>query len=195
MNNNEAVDAGWAGVLGATVGALGTGAAGIAAALLARSQARMQIHAEALRAIREPRKSAYVAFAETWWTRYSLLFDGWIELELAEENPDSSEYDNLIAAAREFRERVFQAAAPLEHAQAVVHVEGPPNVTGTSIDAVGALVQVVRCFHTAVGNAPNGEAFGDRKADFEAAIATAHEGYLGFLYAASAALGETPVRA
>ncbi|MGV9344433.1 hypothetical protein ACWDSD_06395 [Streptomyces spiralis] len=150
----------------------------------------MQVHAEHQRALREPRKSAYAAFAESWWARYSLVTDGWIELALAEENPNSSEYETLICAAREFRERVLQAAAALEHAQAVVYVEGPHNVTTSSVDATGALTATVRCFHAAVSAAPSGDAFSGLEADYEAARSTAHDKYLDYLYAASDALGE-----
>jgi hypothetical protein len=68
------------------VGAVGTGGAAITAALLARSQARVQIRAEHQRALREPRRSAYVAFAEHWKNREDLLSRAWIELSLAAEN-------------------------------------------------------------------------------------------------------------
>ncbi|MDX3839403.1 hypothetical protein [Streptomyces europaeiscabiei] len=122
------------------------------------------------------------------------MTDGWIELALAEENPDASEYENLIRAAREFREQVFQASAALEHAQAVVYVEGPHAVTGASVHAAGALTTVVRCFHAATSAHPNGEAFSSLEADYETAHKAAHDKYLSFLYAASDALGEDLVQ-
>ncbi|MFG2477554.1 hypothetical protein [Streptomyces fagopyri] len=155
----------------------------------------MQIYADHRRALREPRKSAYVAFAESWWTRYNLLVDGWIELAVAEENYESSEYQNLISTARELRERVSASSESLEHAQAVVHVEGPFDVTDASVHAAGALIAAARCFSAAVTASPSSEAFSRLDIEFEAARSTAHEKYLAFLYAASKALEESVVRA
>ncbi|MEU1536169.1 hypothetical protein [Streptomyces fagopyri] len=50
--------------LAAVLGAVGTGVTGIAAALRSRSTTRHQVEAEALRALRESRKAAYVSIAE-----------------------------------------------------------------------------------------------------------------------------------
>ncbi|MFG2469188.1 hypothetical protein ACGFXB_27540 [Streptomyces canus] len=59
------MDAGLAAVLGATVGAIGTGGAALATSLLNRSQARLQLLVEHERFLREPRRDAYVAYAES----------------------------------------------------------------------------------------------------------------------------------
>lgn len=59
------MDAGLAAVLGATVGALGTAAAGATAALLSRSTARHQVRTETLRALRESRRATYASYAQT----------------------------------------------------------------------------------------------------------------------------------
>ena len=45
-------------------GALGTGSAAVVSGFLGRGQARMQLRAEHARLLREPRRSAYVAFAQ-----------------------------------------------------------------------------------------------------------------------------------
>ncbi|MFI2292896.1 hypothetical protein [Streptomyces niveus] len=59
------MDAGLAAVLGATVGALGTAVAGTTAAFFSRSTARDQARTEALRVLRESRRSAYASYAKT----------------------------------------------------------------------------------------------------------------------------------
>ncbi|MDI3408376.1 hypothetical protein [Streptomyces cavernicola] len=59
------MDAGLAAVLGATVGALGTATAGATAALLSRSATRHQVRTDALRALRESRRTTYVSYATT----------------------------------------------------------------------------------------------------------------------------------
>ncbi|MFG2563053.1 hypothetical protein [Streptomyces sp. NPDC048496] len=85
------MDAGLAAVLGATVGALGTGATGLAAALLSRNTARHQIRAESMRALRESRRATYLAFAETHERYLDLLSTTLIPLGRIERFPDRRE--------------------------------------------------------------------------------------------------------
>ncbi|MER5978681.1 hypothetical protein ABT142_19540 [Streptomyces sp. NPDC001857] len=191
--HNRLVDAGWAGVLGATVGALGTGAASLTAALLGRSQARMQVRAEHQRALREPRKAAYITFTEHWWARYNVASQGWIELALAEENRASSEYESLLDAAEAFRDQAMDSA-DIERAQAVVYVEGPSSVTDASMACIRALTTFVHSLHRAVVTIRQGNSLGGLAEEVEATSATAHEKYLAFLHAASDVLGEDVVQ-
>lgn len=78
-------------MLGATVGALGTGATGLAAALLSRSTARHQVMAESMRALRDSRRATYLAFAETQERYLDLLSTTLIPLRRVERFPDHSE--------------------------------------------------------------------------------------------------------
>ncbi|WP_331758147.1 hypothetical protein [Streptomyces anulatus] len=85
------MDSGLAAVLGATVGALGTGATGPAAALLARSTARHQVQAENMRALRESRRATYLAFAEAHERYLDMLSTTLIPLSRIERFPDQRE--------------------------------------------------------------------------------------------------------
>ncbi|MGW2109084.1 hypothetical protein [Streptomyces sp. NPDC001948] len=85
------MDAGLAAVLGATVGALGTGATGLAAALLSRNTARHQVKAESMRALRDSRRATYLAFAETHERYLNLLSTTLIPLGRIERFPDRRE--------------------------------------------------------------------------------------------------------
>ncbi|WP_146207027.1 hypothetical protein [Streptomyces tirandamycinicus] len=183
------MDAGWAAVLGATVGAMGTGGAAVTAALLARSQVRIQVRAEHQRALRDPRKSAYVTFAELWKSRHDLVARAWIELCLAADNPGSSEFANMIEMVSQLREEALAASVSLDHAQAVVYVEGPRDVTSASIEATGALLDLLAALHEAFVAVQNGETLADRTTAYEEASSAANAKYLSFLYAASDALG------
>ncbi|MGP3691120.1 hypothetical protein ACTVZO_41715 [Streptomyces sp. IBSNAI002] len=85
------MDAGLAAVLGATVGALGAGATGLAAALLGRSTVRHQVRAESMRALRESRRTTYLAFAETHARYLDLLSTTLIPLDRVGRFPDERE--------------------------------------------------------------------------------------------------------
>ncbi|WP_436990124.1 hypothetical protein [Streptomyces sp. enrichment culture] len=159
------------------------------AALLARSQARMQLRAEHQRALREPRKSAYVAFAERWRSREDLLQQAWIELSLAAENRESSECENLLERASTLHSEATEMSVDLQHAEALVYVEGPGEVTNAAIGASRALVDLLMAVHGAVIAVQRGEVLGDRATTCEDAISAAHMKYLDFLHEASDALG------
>ncbi|MBT2404578.1 MULTISPECIES: hypothetical protein [unclassified Streptomyces] len=85
------MDAGLAAVLGATVGALGTGATGLAAALLSRNTARHQVKAESMRALRDSRRATYLAFAERHERYLDLLSTTLTPLGRVERFPDQRE--------------------------------------------------------------------------------------------------------
>lgn len=187
------MDAGLAAVLGATVGAVGTGGASIVAALLSRSQTLMQVRAEHLRALREPRKGTYAAFAEQWSARFDLVTDGWIELELAAENRDSSEYTELMSNASRLRTEATNASGLVDRTQALVYVEGPESVTNTAIHAASALTTLAGHFHRSLVSVQNGEPLEDQAERYEALHADAHHKFLDFLYAAADTLGEDAI--
>ncbi|MGW4272702.1 hypothetical protein [Streptomyces similanensis] len=85
------MNAGLAAVLGAMVGALGTGATGLAAALLSRNTARHQVKAESMRALRDSRRATYLAFAETHERYLDLLSTTLLPLGRVERFPDQRE--------------------------------------------------------------------------------------------------------
>ncbi|MFI5867280.1 hypothetical protein [Streptomyces sp. NPDC051546] len=85
------MDAGLAAVLGATVGALGAGATGLAAALLGRSTVRHQVRAESMRALRESRRATYLTFAEAHERYLDMLSTTLIPLDRVERFPDQRE--------------------------------------------------------------------------------------------------------
>jgi hypothetical protein len=91
------MDAGLAAVLGASVGALGTGMTGLTVALLARNTAHRQVKAEAMRVLRESRRATYITFAETHERYLDLLCTTLTVLSRAERFPDQR--DEWIANA------------------------------------------------------------------------------------------------
>ncbi|MFF3822192.1 hypothetical protein ACFYYD_37510 [Streptomyces bluensis] len=183
------MDSGLAAVLGATVGAIGTGGAAVLAAVFARSQVRMQIRAEHRRALRDPRKAAYVAFAECWRNRLELTSNAWIELQLAANRRNDPEFDELMQAASTYREEADALSAPLEHAQAVVHVEGPREVTAACNVASGDLVTFRKKVHEAFVAVQNNASIVEMHEPGNNARNDAYASYLRFLSAASDVLG------
>ncbi|MEU3333755.1 hypothetical protein [Streptomyces sp. NPDC006668] len=185
------MDSGLAAVLGATVGALGTGGAAVVAAMFARSQLRMQIRAEHRRSLRDPRKAAYVAFAECWRNRLELTSSSWIELQLAADNRESPEFRGLLEAASTYREQADSLSTALEHAQAVVYVEGPRAVTAASNEASGKLTTYRRKVHDAFVAVQRGEPIDAALLEVgNEARDAAYRAYLRFLRAASDVLGD-----
>ncbi|WP_331734276.1 hypothetical protein [Streptomyces sp. NBC_00046] len=91
IRHSGAMDSGLAAVLGTTVRALGTGATGLAAALLGRSTARHQVSAENMRALRESRRATYLAFAEAHERYLDLLSTTLIPLSRIERFPSQCE--------------------------------------------------------------------------------------------------------
>ncbi|MEU2431773.1 hypothetical protein ABZ611_20040 [Streptomyces sp. NPDC007861] len=149
------MDAGLAGLLGGVIGAA-VGAVGATASawitgrkaerqaqLLAEAQlgqARLQIGAERGRALRESRKSAYVAFAEGWSQVHTTLAEAGIKLGGIEASDPPEEREERRRAAR----RLWNEARTLHHALTrllhVVQVEGPAPAGRAAQTAQGALV-------------------------------------------------------
>jgi hypothetical protein len=183
------MDSGLAAVLGAAVGAIGTGGAAVVAAMFARSQVRMQIRAEHRRSLRDPRKAAYVAFAECWRNRLELTSDAWIELQLAANHRGEPSFEGLLQAAYRYREQADSLSTALEHAQAVLYVEGPRAVTEASNEASGKLTafrsKVNEAFEAVQQDAP----LGMLREPCDEARSGAYSAYLRFLHTASGVLG------
>ncbi|MEU8032616.1 hypothetical protein AB0C13_28935 [Streptomyces sp. NPDC049099] len=178
------MDAGLAAVLGAAVGAAGTGGAGVIAALLARSQARSQILAEHVRLIREPRKATYVAFIEACRDEHDRLGKACQLLDLHLNSPNSAASEERYERARTLYEASDEARRALKHLEAQVYIEGPPSVISAAVDLGASLTD----FKHQVLDVMDPDASGTVEA-MEAARATAYGKYVGFLYQASQAVG------
>lgn len=92
------------------------------------------------------------------------------------------------------RTESMDASTPLEHAQALVYVEGPKKVTDAALYASGALTDLTVYLHRSLVAVQNGEALGDRESHFQGLSGEAHQKYLNFLYAASDVLGEDVIQ-
>ncbi|KOU20213.1 hypothetical protein ADK52_27400 [Streptomyces sp. WM6372] len=156
------------------------------AALLARSQARVQVQADQRKSLREPRKIAYVAFAECWNKRYRLAEVGRVKLHMALRVPQARE--ELLAEVAAHRSAAMDLTTELEHLCAVVLVEGPAAVTSAAIEAsatgfaqFNALNDALRLFMSP--NAPDGGLN-----DYDAKQHEAYKAYRAFLSEASDAL-------
>lgn len=179
------MDAGVAAVLGAVVGALGTGGAGITAALLSKSQVRMQIEAEHARAIREPRKAAYAAFAEAAKKDYERLGRA-LPMLVRASRYESQRADALAAVGEIIDESLHDVAAVLEEREAHVYMEGPGRVIDSTLDVNEGLIAFRTAVLDALEKMENGE-----EADFDGLEQTrtvAHRHYLSYLHSASRAL-------
>ncbi|WP_158973114.1 hypothetical protein [Streptomyces griseus] len=188
------MDSGLAAVLGATVGAVGTGGAAAIAALLGRSQTRMQLRADLQKSLREPRRAAYVAYAEGFRNSFELYQDAKRQLELALEFPDSR--SECLEGTRRLYGQAFERQKRLEHEESVVYVEGPLEVTSAVVKAGGALGEYRSALLEAlqgVDEVPDSEVV-SRIEKIELKVSAAHRSYLKFLYAASDALGYDPLK-
>ncbi|MFF0097397.1 hypothetical protein ACFYSF_46975 [Streptomyces canus] len=179
------MDAGIAAVLGAVVGALGTGGAGVTAALLAKSQVRMQIQAEHARMIREPRKQAYASYAEEAKKDYERLTEAQLALEIAARHELRRE-ESLTKVGALIDESFEHTNTVLETWEAQVYMEGPHAVVQATVRLDTAFVELRSVLLENHDKIEDGE-----DADLDAVRekhATAHKAYLRYLYEASAAL-------
>jgi hypothetical protein len=141
------MDAGLAAVLGAVVGAIGTGGAGIAAALLARSQSRLQLQVEVAQAMREPRKAIFVAYAEGCRQEHEELQNALSHVqEIAAPEATTDEQQTSIDEVERHLTASINKSADRAHVQAQVEIEGPEQV----IDAAIKLSVRLNAFHNAV---------------------------------------------
>ncbi|MFH8657250.1 hypothetical protein [Streptomyces afghaniensis] len=178
------MDAGLAAVLGATVGAAGTGGAGVIAAFLARSQARSQMRAEHVRLTREPRKAAYVAFIEACQKEHDRLTEAGSYLTLYRTSPIVEARAERRRKATDLYDASTEARPALKHLEAQVYIEGPRSVISAAVDLSGSLTD----FRHEVLDLMDPDSNGTVEA-MEAARTGSYEKYLDFLYQASEAVG------
>ncbi|MET8098444.1 hypothetical protein ABZV29_18445 [Streptomyces sp. NPDC005236] len=176
------MDSGTAAVLGAAVGAVGTGAAGVVTALFARSQARFQITAEHARISREPRKATYVAYAEISQRIYDKIHMAENELGLIESSQQPEEQQYYIDAARVLYAEAEELEPEWEHLQAKVYIEGPDEVISAAVDYSSELINFM---HTVLGSILERE--GEWRTLLSDMRRKAYREYLKFLRVASAA--------
>jgi hypothetical protein len=188
------MDAGLAAVLGATVGAVGTGGAAIVAALLTRSQTRSQLSAEYARFIREPRKTAYTAYAEAVLRDHNLLSEAGVFLAMAAEEEGARKAEH-ITQARAAYETVASNDADLEHRYAQVAVEGPRTITSITVKLSAALTKfrgsVMTCLHALE---QQGSCSSDAIELLDKKRRESFDAYLDFLRTASEVLGADGIR-
>ncbi|WP_139131654.1 hypothetical protein [Streptomyces sp. WMMB 714] len=184
------MDAALAGIVGAAVGAAGTAAAGAIAALSSRAQARLQLRAEHVRLIREPRKQAYVAYAEACQTEFDRLSKIGQHLEILQSRDSEDERAERRESAVALYDASTAAQGSLKHLQAQVHIEGPRSVINAAIDLSGKLGDFKhRLLDVIHPELQTGEV-DDTSEKIKAARDTAYRAYLKFLYRSSDAIGE-----
>ncbi|MFC9654199.1 MULTISPECIES: hypothetical protein [unclassified Streptomyces] len=127
------MDAGLAAVLGATVGAIGTGATGVAAALLGRSSTRHQIRAEALRALRESRRATYLSFAETHERYLDLLSTTLVPINKIQRFPDDRE--ELTEKAHKHWVKALRCRqSEVQKVRVVLYLDATPSVAEAALE-------------------------------------------------------------
>ncbi|MEJ8649655.1 hypothetical protein WKI65_16565 [Streptomyces sp. MS1.AVA.3] len=190
IGQHSEMDAGLSAVLGATVGAVGTGGAGIVAAVLARSQGRAQLRAEYARITREPRKSAYAAYAEAFQKEHDRLVHAMALVDAASEHAPSVSMEPIIAEARSHMDLSDQEEGVITHLQAQVHIEGPRSVINAVVrlgrDRYAFKCAVITCLRRLEAGDGCPESVVDV---MEEKRAVAYRVYAEFLFAASEAIG------
>ncbi|MEU2294092.1 hypothetical protein [Streptomyces bacillaris] len=133
------MDSGLAAVLGATVGALGTGATGLAAALLARSTARHQVLSENMRALRESRRATYLAFAETHERYLDMLSTTLIPLSRVERFPDQRE-EWITKAHKRWDQALKYRQNEVQKIRAVLYLDATRPVAEAALEVTARFV-------------------------------------------------------
>lgn len=202
-HQNHAMDAGLAGLLGGVIGAA-VGAVGATASawITGRKaeqqaeiqsegqlgQARLQIDAERTRALRESRKSAYVAFAEGWSLVHGTLAEAGTKLGGIAASDPPEEREERRQAARRLWNEARALERQLSRLLHVVYVEGPSQMGAAAQAATGALVSdfgaVMDWLH-AVDNETETQ---QHASEDDRAHGDAYGKFLEFLYAASDAV-------
>ncbi|QIJ61192.1 hypothetical protein [Streptomyces sp. JB150] len=179
-----------AALLGAIVGALGTGGAAFVTGSLGRGQARMQLRAEHVRLLREPRRSAYVAYAECFQEAHALHTEA---LKCASAAADAQEPDRgrLLRDADSAYVRAGERLhGRLQQLQSAVAVEGPPLVTAAALDAEDALLTARGDIHRYIRRLEDGTFTEEHERAADDALLGVHQQLVRFLNAASAALAD-----
>ncbi|WP_159403855.1 hypothetical protein [Streptomyces sp. NRRL S-646] len=198
------MDAGLAGLLGGVIGAA-VGAVGATASawITGRKaeqqakiqseaqlgQARLQIDAERTRALRESRKSAYLAFAEGWHLVFGTLSEASIKLGGIEASDPPEEREERRQTARRLWNEARALNRSLDRLQHVVYVEGPHQMGGAAQAATGALVTYFGAVLDWLHAVDHGAETPQHGSDQQGASSDAHGKLLDFLYAASDATG------
>ncbi|MFD5899628.1 hypothetical protein [Streptomyces sp. NPDC060366] len=203
------MDAGLAAVLGATVGAVGTAAAGATAALLSRSTARHQVRTETLRALRESRRATYVSYAKTIDHYLDKLSTTLIPLARVERFPEQREMWTENAHKR-WREALTYRQGEVDTQRVLLQLDAAPPVAEAAQQVAKWCVLLSRATARAIadlkGNDLDGgplsppspgyaellaaEGFDPETPDLELLGKRARAAYRAFLSAAAADLGE-----
>lgn len=183
------MDAGIAAVLGAAVGAIGTGGAGIGAALLGRSQARSQLKAEHARSLREPRRAAYMAFAETMVKDHNVLSNAAGHLQVVARNAHPDAREELLNRARESYDSLEPNIDHHAHRYAQIVVAGPPEVSSAASSARSAFIEFKsQVFHSMIELRRSQGSDPDMAESLSESLQSSHKRYLDFVHAAARAM-------
>ncbi|MBJ6639885.1 hypothetical protein H4K36_22155 [Streptomyces sp. DHE7-1] len=182
------MDAGLAAVLGAAVGAIGTGGAGVVAALLARSQSRTQLQAEHLRLIREPRKATYVAYAEAVQQEHDRLLEILSRTTVVARQGRSEALESFMAVAEQLYQDSDQQAGARKHLQAQVYIEGPSTVIGSAVDLASSQHDFKEAALACLQQLRRGSCPPELVDAMHEKRDVAYGKYLNYLYAASAVM-------
>ena len=155
------------------------------AALISRSQTRMQLRAEHIRALGEPRRRAYISFTESFYSTYNELSDAGIYLSF-DDSLSNHERAQALRRAREHFDAAHALRVQLERHTASTHVEGPQKVTNAAIEAMGKLTDFRHIIAVVLDPDASDPSF--TADDIRQARLATYQSYLNFLYAASEAL-------
>ena len=186
----RAMDAGLAALLGAAVGALGTGGAALVTGFLGRGQARMQLRAEHARLLREPRRSAYVAFAQCFQEVHALHAAAAKSASAATEAGEPDRGRLLREADGAYEQAGERLHGRLQRLQSAVAVEGPPGVTSAALGAEDALLASRTELYRWIRQLERGAPAEERERAADDALLAVHQALVPFLNAASAALAD-----
>ncbi|GAA0950079.1 hypothetical protein GCM10009576_081480 [Streptomyces rhizosphaericus] len=164
--------------------------------LLGRAQARMQLKAEHVRVLREPRRAAYSAFAECLQQIRTLHDAIGSQLAAAAAGAEDLQREESLQEAL----RVYQQAGDLFHGelqrlQSSVTVEGPPDVTKAALRAGSTLLYERGTLHRWIRFLEDGTAAEEHQRESDDANLAAQLEIVSFLNEASSALaydGITP---
>ena len=184
------MDAGLAALLGAAVGALGTGGATLVTGFLGRGQARMQLRAEHARLLREPRRSAYVAFTQCFHEVHALHAEAAKAASAAVEAGEADRGRLLRDADDAYVRAGERLRGELQQRESAVTVEGPPAVTAAAFKAEDSLLASRIALYRWIRHLERGATMEDHERAAENALLAVHQPLMWFLNAASAALAE-----
>ncbi|MYW08550.1 hypothetical protein GT034_09355 [Streptomyces sp. SID2563] len=208
------MDAGLAAVLGATVGAVGTAAAGATAAFLSRSTTRHQVRIETLRALRESRRATYTSYAKTVDHYLDKLATTLIPLGRVERFPEQREAWTENAHKR-WKEALKYRQGDVDTQRVLLQLDATPPVAEAAEQLAKWCVllsrSACRAIETLKGHDLDGgpltppspgyaqllmaDGFNPETPDLELLSTRARSAYHAFLDAAAADLGESGILA